>query len=119
MNNQPEYHLQCQVVSWIELQHPKVVFCATLGGVHQTILQGNRLKKQGYRKGIPDLLIFDQNLMHVGLALEFKAGKNKPSEHQKEWHIKLNERGWQVHTVWDFDSAVKIINHYLYLKQDF
>jgi len=117
-NSQPEFQLQCSFIEWLEYQHPNVLFCATVGGVRQTLLQGLRLKKQGYRKGIPDLMIYEQNLTSIGLALEFKAGKNKPTEYQTRWHNDLRARQWQVHTVYTLEDAIKVTNDYLKLKND-
>jgi hypothetical protein len=57
-----------------------------------------KLKAQGLRAGVPDLLIFTPPPIHpsaVGVALELKRESgSKPSESQLWWLEQLEKRGW-------------------------
>ena len=43
------------------------------------------LKKEGVKRGVPDICLPVSRGKYHGLYIEMKAGKNKPSKEQKEW----------------------------------
>jgi hypothetical protein len=69
-------------------------------------------KAMGVKSGVPDILIFEPNKKHIGLAIELKAGYNKPSENQLKWIKDLNSLGWLA--VWSnsLDEVIEIIEKY-------
>lgn len=131
-----EFHLQCQIVSWLKFQYPSVRFCATLGGVRVGIGLAKKLKRQGYCAGIPDLILYCpqryfkteedrmkeynspnklrySHIIRCGLAIEFKVGKNKLSPEQQEWQDYLFSNGYKHIIIRDFDEGIKAIKEYL------
>ena len=57
-------------------------------------------------------MIFNPNKKNNGLAIELKAGYNKPTENQKKWLKELENNNWVA--VWcnNFDDCVEIIDKY-------
>lgn len=95
-----------------------------LGG-YRNAREAALLKAEGANAGCPDLLFFEPSYTpdpgiarskFVGLAIEMKAGKNKPTKAQMEWHAKLSVRGWYVATCYSADEAWETLFGYLGLK---
>lgn len=111
-NNSPEHDIQVRIVDYLETMEVPPLFSATVGGVRVAMQTALRMKRGGYRKGIPDLLIFEPRNGYYGLALEVKTDKGRPSEHQKKWQVKLNERGWKAVICKGYDSCIEAIDDY-------
>ena len=56
MRNQEE-EVQKSVVTYLKFKHPKVMYCASLGGIRTSFKQAVKAKATGYVKGFPDLQI--------------------------------------------------------------
>jgi hypothetical protein len=97
----PSEHSE-QVVVVRKLRSAKVLFCAVPNGGRRQRLDAVKLKAEGVRRGVPDLLIFDAPPNHpdcVGTALEMKkqgASEAALSRFQKNWIKHLEKRGWLV-----------------------
>jgi hypothetical protein len=52
-----------------------------------------RMKRAGYKKGFPDVFIYEPRGRFHGMAAELKLG-TYPSEDQKEWQAELLKRGY-------------------------
>lgn len=105
----PEHDLQRAVVQLAEAYRLRPVHVPNgrdAGGPHK----GAIWKALGVRSGIPDLLFFRATCAgDVGLALELKIGKARPTASQIEWHDRLREQGWRVEVVRSIDAARAII----------
>jgi hypothetical protein len=124
-----EYQEQCIVADYLRKRWPKVLFTATLGGVYVGIGSGKKLKKQGYLKGVPDLLICKPTkeawiytdtgrtiypYSYIGLAIEMKVGKGGVvSDDQKRVMAQFEREGWKVLVAHGADEAIKAIEEYL------
>jgi hypothetical protein len=93
-------------------QSAGILFCSTQGGMRMRIGQARKMVEGGYRKGIPDLLIYTPSLGFCGLALELKTLKGRPSPEQLEWVRRLNSFGWSAHVVKGYDEAVEKLFQY-------
>lgn len=73
-------------------------------------------KSMGVKSGVPDVMIFNTNSKYNGLAIELKAGYNKPSESQLEWLDKLTSLGWFA--IWSnsLDEVLETIDNYIKIK---
>ena len=109
---QLEYELQKAVVKWLGYKYPGLLYCASAGGVRTSMTQAKKMKATGYKKGFPDLFIYEPNKKYNGLALELKVKGNYASKHQKEWLINLEKRGYYAKCVKGFDETIEIINKY-------
>ena len=109
-----EERLQSEVVKYIQLQYPKVKYCASLGGQYQPFQsQRNRARKTGYVKGFPDLFVYEARNGYHGLALEIKTIKGRATKEQTEWIKDLQERGFKAEICKGLPAILDLIDSYL------
>lgn len=77
-----------------------------------------KMKQAGYKKGIPDLLIFEPRNGYVGLALEVKTMVGRASDHQKDWQEKLRNRGWKAEICKGLNACIECIDEYFQEQSD-
>lgn len=111
-NASPEHDIQCEVVRRLKVHAPELMFCATVGGVRLSMNQAKRMKAAGYLAGIPDMLFFEPNGEHVGLAIELKAKRGRVSAAQKDAIRRLNDRGWRAVVCTGFDECAAVLREY-------
>lgn len=68
-----------------------------------------RLKGEGVKAGVPDALVFEAWDEGFGVAIELKAGRNKPTAEQEKWLADLEERGWLTGVARSVDEAQAIL----------
>ncbi len=87
---------QAAVAQWLDLRH--VLYTHVPNGGYRHIKTAARLKQQGVKAGVPDLLIFDPPPKYkgaVGVALEMKrVGIKRASPAQQVWLKSMSDRGW-------------------------
>tara|TARA_R110000823_G_scaffold306527_1_gene428973 strand:+ start:988 stop:1329 length:342 start_codon:yes stop_codon:yes gene_type:complete len=111
-----EASLQANVIKYLKLQYPSVIYCASLGGQYQPyISQRNKAKATGYVKGFPDLGIYEPRGKYHGLFIEIKE-KGYATKEQKEWITQLSQRGYMAVVCKGIDSIIKVIDEYLSMK---
>ena len=123
-NKQPEHELQKAVATYLDLMLLKggerPLYSATVGGVRTTMRQAVLMKQAGYKRGIPDLLIFESRkvdgIEYHGLAIELKTKKGYASKHQKEWIDKLSKRGYYARVCKGLNDTITTINNYFSIK---
>jgi hypothetical protein len=76
-----------------------------------------RLRAEGVRAGVPDVLLPVARGGYHGLALEMKFGRNKPTPEQREWLDALAAEGWQTCVAYGFEEARQAIQDYLRLQE--
>ena len=74
---------------------------------------GARLKREGLRKGVPDICLPAPKGIYHGLYIEMKVDKNKPSTDQKRWIAFLKSQNYYVEVCYGFEAAINIIVNYL------
>ena len=110
-----EYQLQKAVCQYLDLKN--VLYCGSMGGQYQKYYsQRNKAKATGYKRGFPDLFIYEPRGSYHGLAIELKVGYNKPTVEQLTWLNKLTERGYLAMTSKGLDQTIEIIETYLKFK---
>lgn len=73
-----------------------------------------KLKRLGYARGTPDILIFQPNARYHGLFIEMKRlkdGRVKPD--QEKFKDRLNQLGYLSVICKGFDEAKTVIDEYL------
>ena len=113
MAKSPEYELQKSVVKYLKLKYKNVLYCGSAGGMRTNIRQAVKMKASGYKKGFPDLFIYEPVGRFHGLAIELKVRGNYASKEQKEWIEGLNEKGYFAQVCTGYDEAIGCIEHYL------
>lgn len=78
-------------------------------------VEGMHLKRQGVRRGVPDLHLPVARGSYHSLYIEMKADTGKASPDQVWWLDKLNEQGSFATISYGWESAVKVLEWYLSL----
>lgn len=111
-NKSPEHDIQVRVINYLKSFPEVPLHSATVGGVRLAMHTARKMKEAGYSRGIPDLLIFEQNEEHIGLAIEIKTEKGRPSQYQREWIKNLRKRGWHAVICKGYVQCEQAINEY-------
>lgn len=82
-------------------------------------VEGKKLRDAGMKKGVPDIVLPVPRGTYAGLFVELKAGDNKPTPDQREWHEKLRNVGHMVVVCYEWQAAAEIIEKYLQGKFEF
>lgn len=93
----------------------KLLYHVPNGG-KRDIKTAKRLKVEGVKAGVPDIVLPVARGGYHGLYIELKVGKNKPTHEQKEWLKRLEIEGY--YTTWCIGSkqAIEIIENYLHME---
>ena len=115
MAMQLEQKLQEQVTIWLNsLLLPngnRIRWSASAGGMRVNMRTAIKMKRAGYKKGHPDINIYEAFGGWHGMMIETKCGAY-PGPEQKEWRDALLERGYYAVIVpgrFDFWEARKWI----------
>ena len=109
-----EYELQKAVCKYLDLK--RVLYCGSMGGQYNPhFSQRIKAKESGYKKGFPDLFLYEPKGSYNGLAIELKVGYNKATKDQLSWIKRLTDKGYLACVCNGLDETLKIIDKYLKL----
>lgn len=107
-SNPTEYEEQCKLAEYLDMKG--YLWCHVPNGGNRNPITGKKLKRQGVKPGVPDVLIFDiPRYNWNGIAIELKRSNGKPSdlrETQKEWLGELESRDWITRVAFGADDAI-------------
>lgn len=115
-----ENNEQSMVVRYLSVRVPGALFTSSVSGVKVKLPTMIALKRAGYKKGTPDLMIFEPRHGFHGLFIEMKTGKTAYSEkgkttpEQKQWQQDLIDRGYSAHICYGFEEAKEVIDNYFF-----
>lgn len=89
-----------------------LMFAIPNGGTRDKI-EAAHLKKQGVKRGVPDLFLPVAHGAYYGLFIEMKREGGRVSPEQKEWIARLNENGYRAVVCFGFEKAREEIEAYL------
>lgn len=109
---------QIAVIQYIHEKHPQTLFTIPPNGFKLPIGVAVALKAMGYKKGSPDIMIFEPRRHWHGLFIEMKTPKGegqtkgtlKPE--QKDWLCKLDSRGYCTAVCFGAQEACQVIDAY-------
>jgi hypothetical protein len=106
--------IQQSIVAYLEDKgiHP---FTATCGGVYISRAQRGKIKRLGYKKGVPDLLVFVPKGKYHGLCIEVKSPKGRVSAEQRRWHDDLDRNNYFIIVPRSLEQAKDRIDEYMNL----
>lgn len=113
-----EHQMQCALVQWwryecVKYKLPEnALFAVPSGGMRDQII-GARLKAEGVRRGIPDLLLLVPRGQFHGLALELKIPGGRISPEQKDVMWFLSSQNYRAMACFGLDSAIAELKSYL------
>lgn len=118
MNNLEHLH-QVALFQWAEYdKRPelRLLFAVPNGGHRHKAVAG-KLKAEGVKAGVPDIVLPVARGGFNALFIELKAGKNKATPKQAEWIERLGEAGNMALVCHGWESAKRVIEGYLGLKE--
>lgn len=103
------------------LDHIGVLWCHPVNEGRRSYYLGKKLKAQGLKSGVPDVLIFenwhDRKFTYGhGIAIELKSERKgaKLSPAQTNWLQSLASRGWQTTTAKGSRPAIDFVQRWLW-----
>ena len=113
-----EHNLQVGCVRWFRLQYPKLaplMFAIPNGGWRNATVAA-KLKAEGVRAGVPDLMLACPAGQYHGLFIEMKNGKQgRVSDSQEQMHEVLRGQFYRVEVVRTAEEFVRTVQDYLRL----
>jgi len=115
-----EHSEQCALIercAWEANRVPalRLLFAVPNGGARHPAI-ASKLKAEGVRAGVPDLLLPVARRGYHALWIELKTGRYRPSPPQLWWHEHLRAEGYQVEVCYGADAAWNVIADYLGLE---
>jgi hypothetical protein len=112
-----EHHLQRHIITRLRLlegTHPQLARILSVpNGGHRNKVAAAKMKAEGQKPGVPDLLLPVPINGHPGLWLELKKAGGTPSPAQWDWLTFLHRHGYVAHVANCPDVAVKLLTTYL------
>lgn len=71
-----------------------------------------RLKAEGVKSGVPDVLWPVARGGFIGLAIEFKHGDGVPTKEQRGRINRMQREGWLVVVCWGWEAAARVMVGY-------
>ena len=100
-----EYEEQIKLAEYLDIKG--YLWCHVPNGGNRDAKTGAKMKKQGVKPGVPDVLIF---LPKSGIAIELKRSNGVPSDvrdTQKKWLTELESRDWLTKVAFGADDAIE------------
>jgi hypothetical protein len=96
------------------LDHSGLVWQHSPNEGKRTPRAGAHAKSLGMKAGFPDIAIYSPICSTMlqswnGLAIELKAGKNRPTPSQLEWRDKLIACGWRWKCCYSVDEVLALL----------
>ena len=120
---------QAALFAWIRAREDEVealrfAFHPPNGGMRSKATAANMMRL-GTRRGCPDVWLptptpgyAGPGKGYIGLIIEMKAGRNKPTPEQKAYMGYLARQGWHTAVCYDWLTAARLIAAYLDLPAD-
>lgn len=106
---------ECDRRSVLRVEY-SLIFAIPNGG-HRHPAVAAKLKAEGVKAGVLDLLLPVARQGYHGYFVELKCGDNKPSQDQLAWIRNLRAEGYKCDVVWDnVDEVMTLIEAYLERK---
>jgi len=104
--------LQRSVIAYLKAQYPEAFVVHIPNEGRRSFFERYKFKVLGGVSGMPDIMIFNPNKKRNGLAVELKAGTNKPTKNQLECLQKLQNYNWEAFWSADFEYIKQRIDQY-------
>jgi hypothetical protein len=113
-----ESHLQQNCVRYFDYKYPQYrlnLFSIPNEG-SRSPANGARMKAQGRRAGVADMMLAVPYKPYHGLFIEFKAGKGKQQESQKEFDQAVTSQGYIYAVITTLDDFITLVDGWLSQK---
>jgi hypothetical protein len=115
-----ESQAQAAVFKWADMHRNKypslrMMFAIPNGG-KRSIITATIMKREGAKRGVPDIILLHPSGPYHGLAIEMKKEKGGTvSPEQKEWIKNLTDEGYKATVCRGSTEAIETIKNYLEL----
>ena len=108
--SRPEEDEQRAVAQYLDMRRD-LVWCHVPNGGARHAAEGGKLKAQGVKAGVPDILVFNATKEgHVGTAIELKRRDGgKTTIVQIEWLCNLKNNRWATALCHGSDEAIDVL----------
>lgn len=109
-----EHAHQVSLFQWIERQRfegVELIHAVPNGGARH-IKVAMKLKAEGTKAGVPDVLWGVARGGFIGLAIEMKYADGNPTKEQRYRMTKMQQEGWLCCFAWDWMAAARTIQGY-------
>ena len=122
MRAENEGYEQAALFEWAEyqaavMQELQLLYHIPNGGLRSKS-EAARMKRQGVKAGVPDLLLPVARGGWHGLYIEMKAEGGRASTEQKKWIAALQEQGYRAEICVGWEAAAKLLTEYLRTGDD-
>lgn len=112
-----EHQAQVNLFNWAKLEerkYPKLkkMFAIPNGGLRNKTVAA-KLRAEGVKAGVLDILLPVKTASFPGLFIEMKFGKNKLTDNQKVWKKYFEEEGFATAVCYEWYEAKDVIIDYL------
>lgn len=108
---------QIAFFNWIKMQsvkYPELNFVFHIpNGKQRHVIVATQLKREGVRKGVPDLMLLVPKGNFHGFVAELKFGHGRTSDEQEIWFNFLRKQGYFVGVYWEWTHLAADIVKYL------
>ena len=108
-----EYKIQADFIRYLDLMYPDLLYTISPAGFIMSAGMAMKMVRMGYRKGTPDVMIFEPRASWHGFFIEFKDPKGTLSEAQREFLDAARSRGYLISVCYDVKTAIKCVEEYL------
>lgn len=118
-----ESQIQIACVNYFKAQYPNVLIAAFPNGGKRPVVknkrgvtycaEGAKLKREGAKKGMPDLFIPKPLKGFHGLFIEMKQPGKTTSPDQKKVIAQLQSEGYRCEIAYSLDDFMNVVNDYL------
>ena len=108
-----EYQIQTAFVNYLQLKHPDLLYTISPAGFIMSAGMAMKMMRMGYRKGTPDLTIYEPRGQYHGLFLEFKKPGGKVSPEQITFLLTAREKGYAAFDTHSTEEAISLLEGYL------
>ena len=109
-----EKRFQIAVAEYLDMKG--VLWMHTPNGGSRNSIEAMGLKRQGVKRGVPDVIILEPRGRYSGLCIELKVKDGKPRREQLLWLKWLNGKGYKAVWTNSLDKVVEIVENYLKIK---
>lgn len=110
-----EHQLQVACVQWFNLQHPQCrhnLFAVPNGGRRDKVT-GAKLKAEGVKAGVADLILLKPNNRYHALLIEMKTRQGRQSQSQRDWQRDITRDGYKYVVCRSLQEFIETVNDYL------
>ncbi len=110
-----EHRIQCACVQWFNYQYPKfshTLFAVPNGGRRDKVT-GAKMKAEGVRPGVSDLILLKSNQQYGALLIEMKTRTGRQSEAQRQWQHLMEKENCKYAICRSLDDFIQEVEVYL------